>query len=63
MNNLQTDMNWKNYRYIGNDPTLTGHTALGRFEQGKFWIQVDHFKHPWSYGWHVTPFEDWEIYE
>jgi hypothetical protein len=50
----------KRYRYIGANPSLTrGMTALGQSVDGVFKVQVDDICHPWAYGWHETPAEDW----
>jgi hypothetical protein len=38
-----------------------GKTALGRFWDGIFVVQVDEFDHMWSHGWHETPVADWEL--
>jgi len=39
---------------------LAGETALGQTVDGVFKVQVDRHEHPWAYGWHETPREDWE---
>lgn len=66
----------KRYRYIGEDPTLRGHTALGQVMSSrecelpnglllpaidnKFAVQLDDMDHPWAYGWHEANPSDWE---
>lgn len=49
------------YEYIGADPRLAGHTALGRTVDGVFKVQLDNINHPWAYGWHETPIVDWKL--
>jgi hypothetical protein len=48
------------YGYIGTDPSLLGHTALGMIKNGVFQVQVDDLEHPWTFGWHETPPTDWK---
>lgn len=50
----------KHYRYIGNVAHLLLETALGRFVDGKFVVQVDIWSHPWSHGWHESDIDEWE---
>ena len=50
------------YRYIGNDPKLKGHTALGELRNRiGFCVQVEDTSHPYSRGWHLAIREDWEL--
>lgn len=53
-------------RYVGQKPELIGRTALGIWQgEGKnmlFLVQVNDLQHPWAFGWHVTPREDWRHY-
>lgn len=48
------------YRYVGHDYRLLGHTALGQVIDGVFKVQVHSHQHPWAFGWHETPREDWQ---
>jgi hypothetical protein len=49
----------KQYRYVGQNPSLKGQTALGRQIGRTFKVQVDDTAHPWAFGWHTTKREEW----
>lgn len=49
------------YKYVGDNQFLVGHTALGRTVDGVFKVQVDNILHLWSHGWHEQPQEDWIV--
>lgn len=49
----------RKYLYVGSDPLLKKHTALGRYDEGIFMVQVDDISHPWSHGWHITDRDHW----
>lgn len=50
----------KSYRYVGHSDALCCQTAEGMFVDGIFKVQVDDHGHPFAYGWHEQPREDWE---
>jgi hypothetical protein len=54
-------MSMASYRYIGTDPLLIQHTALGQEIDGVFKVQVDCLSHLWSHGWHESPQHDWQV--
>jgi len=50
-----------NVKYIGSDPDLIGHTAMGRWQGGNFFVQVDDITHPMSHWWWDQNSDDWEL--
>lgn len=54
-------MRIKMYKYIGEDPHLKGHRALGMIMDGTFKVQVNDRNHHWAYGWWATPESEWEL--
>lgn len=47
--------------YMGDDPFLIGHKALGMFVLGVFKVQVNDLSHPWAFDHHKTSILDWDF--
>lgn len=49
------------FKYIGPEPDLLGHNALGQWRGNLFTVQLDNLNHLWAFGWHESNLDFWEL--